>query len=312
MTERCISMPDAPSRVPSAEHAHCAAAFKFNESSRLGRFVAVRPSAEPPDRRPASWRGERCCYENETYMMGVGRPLHRGGQRWLTEDTESFDDPVAQHWHTMARAEFASVAAFEELAAALRSHGAPASLLAKVRSAARDEKRHAELCYGELSRMVGRSVHPGRITPPTDPTPDLKGLALSTLRDGCFEETVGALLAEELAQSMPPGTKRAALERIARDERRHAALAFRILAFCVHRDPSLASALRSALSELAAECDALPGAPDECAESDGVPSAARVRSLAADTLSDIVAPCVDALLQSEATPARRPAPPAPA
>jgi hypothetical protein len=136
------------------------------------------------------------------------------------------------------------------------------------------------------------------VPPPNATATDLRTLALQSLEDGCFEETLGAVLAAELALEMPATTKRAALERIARDELGHAELSFRIVAFCLEREPGLHPDLMEVLQRLRNDCQHLPGEVDASLEHLGVPAAARVRGLARDVIATIVEPCVAAMRAS--------------
>jgi hypothetical protein len=290
-------MPDARSRVPSAQNDHCPAALKLPMSNERTRLSGVRPNADPPDRRPESWKSGQCCYEGKGNTMGVGRPLRRDGRRCLppAAPLAGPGDAAIDHWHTMARAEHASVAAFEELSEVLIGFDAPAELVMAVRDAARDEARHAEICFEEVTRMTGQRVLPGVVPSSNAAATDLRTLALQSLEDGCFEETLGAVLAAELALAMPATTKRAALERIARDELGHAELSFRIVAFCLEREPGLHADLTEAVQRLRNDCQHLPGEVDESLEHLGVPAAARVRGLARDVIAAVVEPCVAAM-----------------
>lgn len=126
---------------------------------------------------------------------------------------------------TMAQLEAASVEAFAALHDDLARHGAPDSLLRLVRIAAEDEVRHARLAReqaesrGAIVPEVHVEVARGR---------SLVELALDNAREGCIEETFGAVLARIQAERAVDPDLRDMLEGIARDELGHAFLSWRI------------------------------------------------------------------------------------
>lgn len=169
-----------------------------------------------------------CCYRREDFAIYEGRPL-RDGDRLVVEARTLPLQEAAR----LAREEHASSAAFCRVLLELLAHGAPASLLADVLHAVRDELRHAEV----WSQVFG--------TPPLacDELPvnaqllglqgrQLQDLIAETFRDGCVGEAWAALRAAERARCQPmPPEARAALDVLAADEVRHAELAWRTLAW---------------------------------------------------------------------------------
>jgi len=143
----------------------------------------------------------------------------------------------------MARTEYASVASFAELALQLMALGAPATLVARCHRAALDEISHAAIA----DALVGRPQEPFA------PVPHLLGrrigrrcrtrgaqvarLALESYRDGWLNEGLAAKSLEvRAAAASDPGT-RAALERIAADERGHADLGRDVVLWCFEVQP---------------------------------------------------------------------------
>jgi hypothetical protein len=171
----------------------------------------------------------------------------------------------------MAELEAASVPAFERLARELEAHGAPAELARRARAAMRDEIRHAKT----MARLAARYGTVPR-TPTVSPLPirSLHAIALENAVEGCVHEAFGALVASYQAVRARPDL-RGAFAAIARDERRHAALAEAVHAWCIgaldvaSRDEVVRArahaidALRARLARHAA-CTALgvPGADD--------------------------------------------------
>ena len=103
--------------------------------------------------------------------------------------------------------------------------------------------------------------------------------ALATFEEGCVEETLGALVASELAESENDPSIRGVLARIAEDETRHAELAWRTLAWALGQGGEpVTAAVRGKLDALGA------AASDEPRRG--------------ELLREVVAPCLDALLTS--------------
>jgi len=128
----------------------------------------------------------------------------------------------------MAHLEAASVFAFGRLARELEVHDAPRRLRRSALRAARDEVRHARIVT-DLARRAGAVVPEPRIREPRERS--LVAMAVENAVEGCVRETFGAAVA--LAQSMAAADPRlrAALRGIARDEMRHAELAWRVAAW---------------------------------------------------------------------------------
>lgn len=133
--------------------------------------------------------------------------------------------PVAVYLAEMARLEAASVHAFRHLKRELVAHGAPRALVRAAERAARDEIRHARMAAA-LTRRYGSAPAPQEMK--ALPIRSLEAMAIENAVEGCVRETLGALIATWQAACAKDPVIRSALTRIARDETRHAALAFRI------------------------------------------------------------------------------------
>ena len=134
-------------------------------------------------------------------------------------------DDLGTYFTEVAHLEAASVAAFRALGRQLGVHGAPQSLRQAARRAARDEIRHARMTRKLAERFGGRYVPP-QVT--AQPAPSLETIAVENATEGCVRETFGALVATYQAQCAIDPQVRKAMQCIARDETRHAALAWRI------------------------------------------------------------------------------------
>jgi len=198
---------------------------------------------------PIAGKPGQCCYE-VTYGAGrpllidggvhTARPVSKGG--WDAElalpDLSCLDDAAraqaADAWTREALLEHASVASFSVVALDLLALGAPADLVAATHRAALDEVRHARVCFALASAYAGSNVAPGKLPelerarPACDPV----RLAVDTIVAGCVGETLAACALAARAQLADPSIARV-LSRIAEDEARHAALAWRIVAWAI-------------------------------------------------------------------------------
>jgi hypothetical protein len=181
----------------------------------------------------------------ELFIQGgrrTGRTRRRGGERGAT--------PLGAFLGAMACEEAASVEAFERLAAELSSHGAPASLVRAASQAQRDEARHAAV----MARLAKRAKV--AVSVRARPVRSLEAMAKENAVEGCVRETFAALLACWQAEHADDPEVRAAFVRIARDETRHAALAWTVAAWAHERLPEgarrrVARARRAAVEAVA-------------------------------------------------------------
>lgn len=268
---------------------------------------------------------EACCYptlETEDLVVTclVGRPFLDAGQPVVADLapgpgwsrgpaprvatlTPAERAVLAEAWAADARVEHASVAAFARTTLELMRVGAPAELLAAVQAAAADEVRHAELSFALASAYAGVPVGPGAfpLGPALPLRTDLADIAAATFREGCVGETVVALLSARAAEGADDRACRALLSRVARDEARHAELAWRTLAWALDAGgEAVARAVANEVEHLLRDGVALTqvttGAPDDVLRAHG-----RIRPAEADAarraaVYEVVLPCVRALL----------------
>jgi hypothetical protein len=177
-----------------------------------------------------------------------------------------------------ASLEAASVTAFERLADELTAHGAPATLAAAARASARDEVRHAAV-VGALARARGAAVPEAQIDAPVART--LGAMARENVVEGCVYETWAAMLAWWQADHASAPDVAAAQRRIARDETRHAALAWSVRDWCLSRadadGAALSAAMREAVDALGASVEA--PAPSALVDELGLPTSDDARRL---------------------------------
>jgi hypothetical protein len=138
-------------------------------------------------------------------------------------------DPRARFFASAAQLEAASIASFAFVARDLRMHGAPARLVRAALHARRDEIRHARV-MSRLAREHGAAKVPKLVAARWAPR-SLEAIATDNAVEGCLRETYGALDAGWMAQNARDPRVRAAMKVIARDEARHAALAWRVCAW---------------------------------------------------------------------------------
>lgn len=201
-------------------------------------------------------------------------PQRAQGTAWHASDArpasvEGLDraerEALAAEWLDAARMEHASVPAFAQLSLQLAALGAPAGLLRRTHEAALDEVRHAERCYSLASDFGGERYTAGAITalaaPGRGEPVTFDRVACESLEDGCLAEGIAAEIARLGATTATDPAVAETLAMIARDEARHAELAWDILAWCLaHGGASCAGAVASRRDRLARSCRA-PAAP---------------------------------------------------
>jgi hypothetical protein len=218
---------------------------------------------------------------------------------------------LAQVWLKDGLEEHASVAAFARFTLLLLSVGAPPSLVAESQRASLDEIQHARACFA-LARRYGKTdVGPARL----DIADSIAALSLAditalTVAEGCVGETLGALMAaEQLELATDPDVKRV-LRRIARDEARHAELAWKFLAWALQAGgESVRSAALTAFERTIADLEKMPvvdyGVDMATWHAHGRMTCAEARKLARNSVAQVIAPCLEALLHGVATSALR-------
>jgi hypothetical protein len=144
---------------------------------------------------------------------------------------------LAAAWERDAQYECASIPAFLELAETLLLQGAPQDLIERALDAACDEILHALLCSDLAERCGGVALQPTLPSVfPRSPAPGLQALmrlATESWTDGCLGEgqaarvaRLGALAAQDKAAHLVQSI-------IARDEQKHADLAWDVLEWAV-------------------------------------------------------------------------------
>jgi hypothetical protein len=186
---------------------------------------------------------------------------------------------VGDYLARVAFLEAAAVDAFGILAHELDAHGAPGSLRRAIERAATDEVRHAS----EMERLAG--AYGARVEVPTVTKRAVRPLfdiALENAVEGCVRETFGALVAAWQSEHAEDTDIRGAMQRIAGDEARHAALGWRIFEWTndmlsVPERARVMDAMMGAVRELEAGARVEPDRT--IAATLGLPSAVRATAL---------------------------------
>lgn len=188
-------------------------------------------------------------------MCVIGRPLRHGEGRVTVEATGP-TAPDARRWLARGRDEHEAAGAFARLAAELRALGAPGRLIADAERAAGEEIGHAVASYA-LAAALGRGrvvAGPLRIPARALGRRDdaIARLAAEGLVDGVVNEGAMADAAEAAAHRGTP-RERAIEEKIAVEERGHAAIGDRTIGWALREAPT---ATRRALRAVAAAAPA--------------------------------------------------------
>jgi hypothetical protein len=178
-----------------------------------------------------------------TILSATCQPPLRPGRRpegLLPASPARSGDAIGAVLADSARLEAASVHAFVRLGSELASMGAPRSLARAAERSAREEVRHARV-MSRLARRHGAVPAPVRIGGKRRAR-SLEAFAIENAVEGCVRESFGALVA--MRQSLHARDPELAREMgsIARDETRHAALAWEIARWI---EPRLSVAARA-------------------------------------------------------------------
>lgn len=220
-----------------------------------------------------------CSYENTDCPDVV--PRGDCGRRTDGVDPVPFrgDDRVGRRLAAMATLEAASIPAFTRLERELAAHGAPRALRRSALRARTDEVRHARTMRALASR---RGAAMERVRRRSLPVRALDAVALENAVEGCVRETWGALVAEHQSTQARDADVREAMRGIARDEARHAALAWRVHAWALtqmdeHSRARCERAMRDAVQSLRAELTS--GANDPSSRAIGWPEGHVARAM---------------------------------
>lgn len=227
------------------------------------------------------------------------------------ELSEASRGELARHWTRVGQMEHASVAAFARFALELLALGAPGWALAETSAAMADETAHAHAAFLVASAYAGYEIGPAALSIEGAlgvGAPSARAVLATLLREGCLGETLAAIEATEALHQAEDPAIRAVLERIAADETRHAALAWRTMAWLLDRGDrafrewakqELESALAERTSSLMASARDTASTSDE-ARAHGLLPARLCAEVGLASIRGIVVPCADAIFSSVA------------
>jgi len=301
----------------------------YNCGYQQGASFFCGPAQPPSDSLGCA--GDECCY-----VLGggcpIGRPFVVAGQArtahsvpredWLNRllpDVSRLDVAtrcaLADAYRKDGLSEHASVASFARFVLECLALGAPADLVSDAQAALRDEIEHAKLSFGLASAYAGQALGPGALDVGDclPAGPDAHESALRAIREGCIAETVSAALLRRASDAAQDPAVKAVLARVAEDERRHAVLAWRFVRWLIGREG------RSLATAAAREFARAPrhvgfGATTEfegnarSLRAHGYLPLEERRSIALQTLRQVVLPCSRALRELAGRPASTPPP----
>jgi hypothetical protein len=165
-----------------------------------------------------------------------------------------------------AALEAAAVSSFEQLARELAWHGAPDSLVARARRAARQEVTHARLLR-RAAAARGCAVPRTRARPAAVAARTLLDIARENAVEGCGREALGAALLQFQSRRCPDPELTAVLTRIAADETGHAELSWHLHVWLLSRlDADERAEVLAAHEAFLDRCE--ESAPPELADAD--------------------------------------------
>jgi len=239
----------------------------------LTGFNCQSPDDECASTADCGGGNAQCMHDGSRYICGgataCGRPFLvdgiaraasvREGAAWLDSDLESpILEPMpeaarralAEHYAQTGLMEHASIAAFGRFVLELLAVGAPPALVEEATRALADETRHARLAFTLAARYAGTPSGPGPL--PMDGalgTVALLDVVDRAIVEGCLGETGAALEAAWAASTAQDEVVKTTLAGIADDEARHAALAFRFVAWAATTEPGVAPLLARRIAE---------------------------------------------------------------
>jgi hypothetical protein len=279
------------------------------------------PSECPPGWTPEPGGGCTPPSVRRPFLVGASMRSASALERddWLSTRTpgEVDVDPVtaralAAAWLQDALEEHASIAAFARFSLMLLAVGAPADLVTASQRASLDEIQHARACFDLAHRFGAEPRGPSALSLDGALAPlSLVELATLTAEEGLVGETLGAALArEQLAVARDAGVVRL-LDKLVKDELRHAELAWRFTRWAVLQDPdAVAQAVERAIERALRSTLAMPirhydGVDPGAWHAHGRLTCAEAHRAAARAIEEVVQPCAARLLEVSSQPPRR-------
>lgn len=158
-------------------------------------------------------------------------------------------EELASAWEARALDKHASIAASARFTLQLLEWGAPWDLIVRSERATIQLTEHAELCFGVVQSLRGTNVGPGPLPSASLEATSWIETVVRQFLDVDWEETEEAQQIEWIALRAGEPDLCYELERMARESRAHAEIAWRFLVWALPRDPEWAAGL----AQLAAE-----------------------------------------------------------
>jgi hypothetical protein len=132
---------------------------------------------------------------------------------------------------------------------------------------------------------------------------DIETILRLVIHEGCVGETVAALEAVEARAHCSTSEVSCVLERIARDEQNHAALAWRFVAWAIEQQPRLREVAEREFRRIAEQAPcATPNAAEPDLSAHGALPLRLRNELREAAVRDVVVPCAKRLLGSSMAP----------
>ena len=297
---------DASAPAPFAK---CAATAAHPDDANDSGFKPYRSISFSPDDTTAARKKDAtaCCYtwvtpcpggrafRDATGTPAVARTVERAdwsaaiGALATAQLSDEERAALAAHWTREAAFEHASIASFAQLTLDLLSVGAPPDLLEATQRATLDEIEHARTTFALATAYGGRAVGPAALAALPGTSRTLAALARSTFLDACVGESIASAALAEQSRTTSDPALRELLATMARDEERHAELAWRIVAWTLRTGGAeVARVLDAAKDEIASELASLT--------QDVATPGLRETELRATVLREVVLPCTVAML----------------
>ncbi|MGK4001799.1 ferritin-like domain-containing protein [Sorangium sp. So ce1036] len=260
-------------------------------------LIGGEPRLAPLERAPSAW-SQSAWRRFERALAGADLSALPPAQRRA----------LAARWAERGRNEHASVASFGRFALGLMAQGAPPQLLEAAHRAAADEVRHARLALAIASTCAGEPVGVGPLPlhGALDGVDSLEALTLATVVEGCVGETLSAIEAQVEAQAAELPALRMALQSIARDEARHAELAWAFVRWALAAGgPALRDRVAETFARSLEPACALPPAGsggDLPSSAHGFLPRSELQRLRQQAVADVIRPAAAALLASRPSP----------
>ena len=179
-------------------------------------------------------------------MLGVPEIL--SFEKALTALNDHQKQVMAKHWSEMALSEHASIGSFSSFSLQLLSLAAPPKFLDMAHQAARDEIRHAQMCFAIASDYAGEMLSPGPLPLKGDLLGELtpESILFATIQEGCIGETLSAAELELAFKAAKVPRIQSTLRTIIEEESVHAQLAWGVVQWLLNEKPNLKTTAQAA------------------------------------------------------------------